>query len=177
MKKYLCLVCMIISLALLVGCRNYSNGISTLETKKSVTETASSQLSETTAWKPTAYETINNFDGITMAVKEGTASSTKLTIAFKNNSSSQCIYGEYFGLEKKINGRWYQLPVAIDGNYGFNDIGYDLASGDHKEWSVDWNWLYGSLDKGEYRIVKDILDFRSTGNYDTYYLAAEFSIY
>ena len=112
-----------------------------------------------------------------MTVKKGTASSTELTVAFENNSNSQCIYSEYFWLEKKINGRWYQVPVAIDGNYGFNDIGYDLASGDDGEWAVDWDWLYGSLDTGEYRIVKNILDFRGSGEYDTYYLTADFTIY
>jgi len=80
-------------------------------------------------------------------------------------------------LEKKISGSWYQVPVVIEGNYGFDAIGYELASGGHGEWAVDWEWLYGSLETGEYRIVKDILDFRGSGEYDTYYLAAEFVIY
>jgi len=177
MKKYLCLVaCMAISLALLAGCSNSGNSISSRGTESTLTETASSQSANTTDWKPTPYETVNNFDGVTMSVKKGTASSTKLTVAFKNNSKSKCIYGEYFWLEKKINGRWYQVPVAIDGNYGFNDGGYLLASGDDGEWAVDWNWLYGSLDTGEYRIVKNIADFRGPGDYDNYYLAAEFTI-
>lgn len=127
--------------------------------------------------KPTPYETINNFAGVTMIVKKGTESPIKLTVAFENNSNSQCIYGDYFCLEKKINGRWYQVPITIDGNYGFRAIGYNLASGDAGERAVDWNWLYGSLNTGEYRIVKDISDFRSTGDYDTYYLTAEFTIY
>ncbi len=99
-----------------------------------------------------------------------------MTVVIKNNSSSLCTYGEYFELEKKINEIWYQVPVTIAGNYGFNSIGYDLSSGDNREWAVDWNWLYGSLDAGEYRIVKDILDIRGTGDYDAYFLSAEFSI-
>lgn len=61
-------------------------------------------------------------------------------------------------------------------NYGFNDIGYDLVSGGEREWAVDWKWLYGRMDTGEYRIVKDILDFRDMEEYDTYYLATEFTI-
>lgn len=125
---------------------------------------------------PTTFETVNDFDGVTMTVKKGTAAPTKLTVAIRNNSSSQCTYGEYFDLEKKINEIWYKVPVTIDSDYGFNSIGYDLSSGDDREWAVDWNWLYGSLEPGEYRIIKDILDFRGTGDYDTYYLAAEFTI-
>lgn len=178
MKKYLCLfVCIAISLALLEGCGNYGNSNSAVETENTVTQTASSKPAEITDWEHTIYETVNNFDGVTITVKEGTASSTSLTVAFENNSSSQCIYGEYFWLEKKINGSWYQVPIVIDGNYGFNDIGYDLASEEEREWTVDWDWLYGSLNTGKYRIVKDILDFRATGDYDKYYLAAEFTIY
>ena len=175
MKKYLYLfVCMVISLTFFVGCGNKNNSNSAIP--KDTSKTASSQPNETNDWEPSAHKTVNNFKGVTMTVKGETASSTGLTIAFENNSGSQCIYGEYFCLEKKINGNWYQAPVIIDGNYGFDSIGYDLSSGDSGEWAVDWKWLYGSLDTGEYRIVKDILDFRGTGNYDTYYLAAEFQL-
>jgi len=178
MKKYQYLfVCTAISLTLLAGCGNHGNRNSAAGIENTLTETVLSQPAETTDWEPTKYETVNNFDGVTMTVKEGTASSTGLKVTFKNNSSSQCIYGEFFWLEKKINGRWYQVPVVIDGDYAFSLIGHDLASGADGEWAADWDWLYGSLGTGKYRIVKDILDFRGTGNYDTYYLAAEFTIY
>ncbi|PKM49669.1 MAG: hypothetical protein CVV02_15070 [Firmicutes bacterium HGW-Firmicutes-7] len=130
-----------------------------------------------TNWEPSEYETVNNFDDVTMIVKKGSESSTKLTVTFENNTNSECIYGDYFCLEKKINDLWYQVPVTIAGDYGFNSIGYNLAAGDMGEMLVDWNWLYGSLETGEYRIVKDILDFRGTGDYDTYYLGATFTIY
>lgn len=136
-----------------------------------------SQSAVTTNWEPATHETVNNFDGVTMTSKEGTVSSTGLTVVLVNNSGVPCIYGEHFGLEKKIKGSWYQVPVVIEGSYGFDDIGYDLAPGENREWAVDWDWLYGHLDPGEYRIVKDISDFRGSGEYDTYYLAAEFTIY
>lgn len=177
MKKHLFIFTYIaIGLAHLAGCSNYGNSISTVGIENTITQTDSSQNNDTTSWKPTAFEAVNNFDGVTMNVKEETASSTKLTVVFENKSSSQCIFGEYFSLEKKLNGKWYQVPVAISGNYGFNTIGYKLATGETRELAVDWKWLYGSLDAGEYRIVKDIMDFRGTGDYDNYYLAAEFSI-
>lgn len=133
-------------------------------------------IKELIGMEPTTYEIINNLDGVTMSVKEDTVSSKGLTVVLENNSNAQCIYSEDFLLEKKINDTWYQVPISIDGNYGFEGIGYDLNSGDNREWNVDWDWLYGILDAGEYRIVKEILDFRNTGDYDKYYLAAEFSI-
>ncbi|MGI5901461.1 MAG: immunoglobulin-like domain-containing protein [Desulfitobacteriia bacterium] len=173
MKKYLYLsFCIVIALTFLSGCSGYNNSkIAEGAENKNV-----HQSSETIDWEPTAYETVNNFAGVTMTVKKGTVSPSGLTVAFKNNSDKQCIYGEYFLLEKKINEKWYRVPVVIDGHYGFDTIGYDLASGKEGEWKVNWDWLYGSLDPGEYRIVKDILDFRNTGDYDKYYLAAEFII-
>jgi len=128
-----------------------------------------------TDWEPTAYENVNNFDGVNMTVKEETVSLAGLTVVIENNSGSQCIYSEDFLLEKKIKEKWYQVPVIIE-SYGFNGIGYELAPGVKGEWDVDWAWLYGSLDTGEYRIVKNILDFRSSGDFDEYSLAADFKI-
>jgi hypothetical protein len=178
MRKYICLfICMVAFLALLTGCKIDDNRISAVNTGSTEIGKTSSQSADITDWNPSTYETINNFDGVTMTVKKETAASTGLTVVIENNSGSQCTYGEYFELEKKINEIWYKVPVTVDGDYGFDSIGYELSPGDCREWAVDWNWLYGSLEPGKYRIVKDILDFRGTGDYDTYYLASEFTIF
>ena len=159
MKRPLCLVVFIaISLTILSGCGD------------------STQSDKTTNWKPTTYEIVNNFDGVTMDVKEGTVSPTGLTVVFKNNSDSEGLYGNNFSLEKKIDEKWHQVPTIIS-DYGFDGEGYSLPSKEDSEWNTSWEWLYGSLDMGQYRIIKDILDFRGTGDYDKYYLAAEFTIY
>ena len=76
-----------------------------------------SQSAVTTNWEPATHETVNNFDGVTMTSKEGTVSSTGLTVVLVNNSGVPCIYGEHFGLEKKIKGSWYRVPVVIEGSY------------------------------------------------------------
>ena len=142
----------------------------------SLNSTPDSTADDTTDWKPTAFETVNNFDGVSMEVRSGTIAPTGLTLTFINQTDSECIYGEYFVIEKKIAGSWYQVPIVIEGNYGFESIGYSLEPKGESEWTSDWKWIYGSLDLGEYRIVKDISDFRGTGDYDKYYLAAEFKI-
>ncbi|WP_407272462.1 immunoglobulin-like domain-containing protein [Radiobacillus sp. PE A8.2] len=159
MRYFWLLPCVLISLILLSGCGS-----------------SSSNSSKGTDWEPTIHETVNNLEGVTMIVKDGKVSTTGLTVTFENKADKECIYGEYFMLEKKIEGSWYQVPVTLDGNYGFNDIGYELNASDVSEWTADWEWLYGSLDTGEYRIVKDVLDFRKAGDYDKFYLAAEFTI-
>ena len=161
MRRYICLLfCVAMSLLLLAGCKSSSN----------------SHSSKVLDWEPSIYKTVNNLEGVTMTAKKGTVSAIGLTVIFENNSDKQCIFGEYFHLEKKIEGNWYQVPVALDDNYGFGDIGYDLDSSSVKEWTVKWDWLYGRLDSGDYRIVKNILDFRKTGDYEEHYLAAEFTV-
>ncbi|MBD3921667.1 hypothetical protein H8B09_23065 [Paenibacillus sp. PR3] len=75
---------------------------------------------ENTDWEPTKYETVNDLDGVTLIVKKGTVTSTGLTVVFDNTSDKHCIYGEFFLLEKKIEGSWYQVPIAIDGVYSFD---------------------------------------------------------
>lgn len=153
MKKYLGLLSCIVTIGLILlsGCESSSGSLAE-GTDNIVIRTDSGQSVETTDWEPTIYEILNNLDGVKMSVKKGSVSVTGLTVAFENSSDKQCIYGDYFLLEKKVNERWYQVPTIID-NYGFHSIGYDLAAGGNGEWKVDWSWLYGKLDPGEYRIV------------------------
>lgn len=133
------------------------------------------QSTETKDWDFSEHSTVNNFEGVSMTVKEKSVSAKGLTLQFKNQSDQQGTYSEDFLLERKINGAWYQVPPIID-DYGFNDIGYELGPGEVRELSLDWDWLYGSLDPGDYRIIKTILDVREAGDYDEYYLAASFII-
>lgn len=41
---------------------------------------------------------------------------------------------------------------------------------------IDFEWLYGKLEPGRYRIVKTVTDFRGTGDFADYTYIAEFSI-
>ncbi|PPA70746.1 immunoglobulin-like domain-containing protein [Jeotgalibacillus proteolyticus] len=159
MKKFLGL-CIAALLTLLSACGIFSDDDAAGENER----------------EPSPYETVNNFDGVTMNVKEGTVSSTGLTIVFENSSDKQGTYGEHFSLEETIEGSWYKVPDIVDGDYAFTDIGFGFGPSAKSEWTVEWEWLYGGLEAGEYRIVKDVLDFREAGDYDTYYLAAEFII-
>lgn len=177
MKNYCrCIfACMAAGLILLAGC-NDNSAISIAETGHTTAATASSKAADIIAWEPTQHETVNDLDGVAMILKENSASSTGLTVVFRNKSNKRCIFGEPFWLEKKIDGKWYDVPVSFTDNYAFTMIGYDLPPGTDREWTTDWEWLYGSLDAGEYRIVKDISDFRGPGDEDVYYLTAEFTI-
>lgn len=119
----------------------------------------------------------NEIKEVSMTIKEGTLSTSKATIIFTNKTEKEVVFGEYFHLEKKIDEEWKELPTIIE-NYGFDDIAYPLNEKKSRELVIDWEWLYGTLNEGEYRIVKDVYvsDFSSTADYDKYYLYAEFNI-
>ena len=44
------------------------------------------------------------------------------------------------------------------------------------EWEVNWEWLYGQIPAGKYRIGKEIMDFRGTGDFDKTVYYVEFNI-
>lgn len=128
------------------------------------------------ALEPSVYDQVNQLDGFKMEVKEGSLSPEGLTLILTNLTIEEAIFGEYFVLEEKVDGAWYQVPVTIKGDYGFQDIGYVLEPGKSQDFHLDWAWLYGSLKPGDYRVIKDVLDFREAGDFDQHYLAVEFSI-
>jgi hypothetical protein len=85
--------------------------------------------------------------------------------------------GSYYIIETYNGSDW--LPVDFKDkslNIGWTLEAWIIPKDDTVEWEVDWEWLYGNLPEGKYRIGKEIMDFRDTGDYDvkTYY--ADFEI-
>lgn len=74
----------------------------------------------------------------------------------------------------KENG-WKEMPYVIEG-VGWTSEAWIIPMNDTCEWEVNWEWLYGSLPAGKYRIGKQIDDFRDSGNYDTSIYHVEFEI-
>ena len=104
-----------------------------------------------------------------MSIKENTLTKTGATIIISDISESKNTYGEWFRIDKKTNGFWDELK-SIDENYGFNDIGLTVEKDDKLEINTDWSKIYGELEKGEYRLVKELYDCEHI------YLAVEFTI-
>lgn len=71
---------------------------------------------------------------------------------------------------------WTEVVYAIDGNIGWTEEAWMIPMENEIEWEVDWEWLYGVLPTGKYRIGKEITDFRGTGDCDTSIYFAEFEI-
>ncbi len=112
---------------------------------------------------------------VIMQVKDGTATPSGVTVTLKNVTDAAFTYGESYTIQRKTDYGWIDVVPVIE-NYGFNDIGYMLEALESEEILVDWEWLYGKLPAGDYRIAKEALCVRSPGDYDTFSLFAAFTI-
>lgn len=117
-------------------------------------------------------EEVNNFEGVTMLMEK--YKSTEGDVEISNGTEKEIIYGEYYDIQVQSEGKWYsiQLPEGI----AYNAIGYSVGPGETGVWQVNWEYAYGELPVGKYRMVKDAMDFRAPGDFDKYYLAVEFEI-
>lgn len=89
----------------------------------------------------------------------------------------ELIYGEDFVIEVLKNGKWEEAPIPVEGNYAFTSIAIMLPCEEISEREVDWEWLYGELAPGEYRIGKSIDDFIESGKFDEYMVYAHFILH
>lgn len=105
-------------------------------------------------------------------------SPTGATLAFhqydEDAPTGELNYGDAFVIEIQKNNIWEEIPVAAGNNYAFHDIAYNIPDRDTATQELDWTWLYGTLEPGSYRIKKEIMDFRKSGDYDKYTLYAQF---
>lgn len=115
--------------------------------------------------------------GLSLEVTECTG--TGATLVFRQsggNPTGELIFGDDYCIQRYENGEWADVPVAIKGNYGFHAVAYIIAPGEDREFQIDWEWLYGELGSGKYRIRKGVDDFRKTADYDEYEIYAYFEI-
>lgn len=76
----------------------------------------------------------------------------RVTVSIKNDSDGYFSYGEYYTLQKKIDGEWYTLPCVKE--WAFYDVLLEIPAGVKTEEICDLT-PYGTLEKGTYRIEKE----------------------
>lgn len=118
---------------------------------------------------------VNNFEGVTMVLVEDSVTTTNVYVTMLNETDRDVQYGSSYDLQKSEDGKWYSLSYIIE-NWAFTDEAYTLVKGEPAKIAINWKTFHGVLPEGSYRVVKSVMDFRGTGDYDTYYLAAEFNI-
>ena len=146
MSRYLCfLILIVLTLVLISGC-NDVNPITNTEID----------------WEPTQHNIVNTLKDVSMLVREGTVSPVGLTIVLKNDSNVEYTYGRAYSIEKNIEGKWYQVPTIRELEVPADEL--ILLPSDSNEMDITWDYYYGKLDDGKYRLIIKI---------DPYILAAE----
>ena len=113
--------------------------------------------------------------GLTLSVKDVTESGLTLVCT----QSGGELTGELqTGSDYKLivlKEAWEDVPTIIE-DYGWDMIAYGVAKNDVTEFEYDWEWLYGKLPAGTYRMVKGFTEYRATGDYDNFDYWVEFEI-
>lgn len=127
--------------------------------------------------KDTVYiiESENDW-GIELNVSHLTASGLTIECTQSGgNPSGELQTGSYYVVERKTDEGWESVDYLIE-NVGWTEEAWTIPKEETVKWEVDWEWLYGKLPEGHYRIGKEIMDFRGTGDYDIVLLYAEFTL-
>jgi len=107
-------------------------------------------------------------------------SQTGLTLVATNwNDEEGCTLetGSYFLLERYSDGKWEEVEMLIEkDDLAWTEEAWTLEEEGNTEWEVDWNWLYGELPAGSYRIGKEMMYFRGTGDVDKKMYYANFDL-
>ncbi|MBR6771744.1 MAG: hypothetical protein IKM28_11080 [Lachnospiraceae bacterium] len=116
---------------------------------------------------------VNTLEGVKLHMEKYTSSGGTMEIS--NFSQKELQYGDWFDVQIQTEGKWYSLAYVVE-NIAFNSIAYLLPQEKTKEKVVDWEFMYGVLPTGTYRIVTEVIDYHAPGDFERYYIAAEFHI-
>lgn len=118
--------------------------------------------------------------GITLEVDNVTANG--LTIVCKHSGGenvAELHTGSYYVIQKRGIMGWRDVEYVLSKDYDYvawTDEAPLIQKEGITQWDVNWEWLYGKLSAGEYRIGKEIMNFRGTRDYDKEMVYAKFII-
>ena len=71
---------------------------------------------------------------------------------------------------------WQEVPYVTDNDVAWHLVGFSIKKEGDTTWDVKWEFLYGTLPEGKYRIGKNIMNSKGAGHYSTAMFYAEFII-
>jgi hypothetical protein len=113
---------------------------------------------------------------VSLRVKEGSLTNSKATLILENHTDDGYSYGYPYSIEYEKDGIWYEIIPNNDMFFIMPALG--LKAKESIEISVNWEYHYGKLPSGKYRVVKCVfreIDTPITEE-EIVYIAAEFII-
>ena len=103
--------------------------------------------------QPTQTQQTTPVENVTIQISD--ISPTGATVILTDTNTEPYVYGEWYKIQRKTEGGWQDVPPVID-NYGFHEIGYLPNDKGEVTFVINWEWLYGTLPAGTYRMFKQV---------------------
>lgn len=105
--------------------------------------------------------------GLTLSAEHVTPTGLILKIEqFGGTPTGSLEYGPPYFLETTAGDEWQEVKTKTGEPLAWNMPSYRIARNDITEEYIDWEYGYGELTPGFYRLKKTIMDFRGTGDFD-----------
>jgi len=117
-------------------------------------------------------ETTEEAWGTVMTVTDVTPTGLSLSLSAPavNPQTGYLQTGRAYSLERLTNDTWSAVPTLHEPIFTTEGIGVPMSD------TINWEWLYGTLPKGHYRLKKEIMLYRAPGDFDKATVTAEFDI-
>ena len=121
--------------------------------------------------------TVNDYEGVTMSVVEGSAYPGQVSVEILNATDAEIDSGNEgdFFVQAERDGQWYALETLQD-EYANTAEAYVYETDVSRELTLNWTAYYGSLSPGRYRVCKWFFEYRGPGDTTDFLLAAEFTL-
>ena len=114
--------------------------------------------------------------GITLTVTDVSSSGLTLTITQSGGiAEGRLETGAEYQLERTVDGKIWTAVTPMEEPV-WDMMARIIHSDDSVEFELDWSWLYGQLEAGQYRICKTITLFGESGPGRSQFYSAEFTV-
>ena len=105
--------------------------------------------------------------GITLRAEDVTPKGLTLKIEqFGGNPTGELQTGAPYFLETTVNDEWQPVETITGEPLTWNALAYMIKMNDITEMNINWEYAYGELKPGYYRLKKEFMDFRTPGDFD-----------
>ena len=105
--------------------------------------------------QPTQTQQQTQVENVTFQISD--ISPTGATLVITDTNAEPYLYGEWYKIQRLTDGQWMDVPHVID-NGAFNAMGYIPDANGEVKFTINWEWLYGKLPSGAYRLWKQVGD-------------------
>ena len=114
--------------------------------------------------------------GITLTLENLTRTGAKIVCTQSGGEGiSELNTGSYYVLEQLTEIGWVEVEQReLGGELAWTAEAWLVNLNGTTSWDLSWEWLYGELPDGHYRIGKDFMKFRAPGNYSHLMVYVEF---